>query len=201
MIQLFIRNITAVALLSALFFMGCVGNTDYVPKRTGYFRIALPERKYMAYNSTCPFTFEYPVYAVVKSDTSSRHPYWLNIIFPHFKCNVYMSYLTIDTNLSAYIEECRRFVIEHEIKASAINEQEVMNKKDRIFGTIYDIEGNAASNMQFYLTDSTRYFVRGALYFYAVPNKDSLQPVVNFVKGDIKHLIETFRWKNSTTTP
>lgn len=112
-----------------------------------------------------------------------------------------MSYLTIDTNLSVYVEECRRFVVEHEIKASAINEQQVMNTKDRIFGTIYDIEGNAASNMQFYLTDSTSHFVRGALYFYAVPNKDSLQPVVNFVKEDIKHLIETFRWKSSTTTP
>jgi len=106
-----------------------------------------------------------------------------------------MSYLTIDANLDAYTEECRKFVVEHEVKASAINEQQVANKKDKIYGTIYDIEGNAASNMQFYLTDSTRNFVRGALYFYAVPNKDSLEPVVNFVKQDINHLIQTFRWK------
>lgn len=110
-----------------------------------------------------------------------------------------MSYLNLtkDTNLGAYLEECRKFVVEHEVKASAINERTVENSKDRIYGMIFDIEGNAASNMQFYLTDSTRNFVRGALYFYAVPNKDSLEPVLNFVKEDINHLIETFRWKNT----
>ena len=190
------------SLLFALFLAGCTGNTDYTPKRTGYFRIALPERKYVQYISQCPFTFEYPVYASVMHDTGAgTGPYWLNIIFPRFRCNVYMSYLAVDTNLDAYVEECRKFVVEHEVKASAINEQQVMNSKDRIYGMIYDIQGDAASNMQFYLTDSTRNFVRGALYFYAVPNKDSLQPVANFVKEDIKHLIETFRWKRPEHMP
>lgn len=112
-----------------------------------------------------------------------------------------MSYITIDTNLSTLLEECRKFVVEHEVKASAINQQEVMNTKDKIYGMIYDIEGNAASNMQFYLTDSTHNFVRGALYFYAVPNKDSLQPVANFVKEDINHLVQTFRWKKTAVPP
>jgi gliding motility-associated lipoprotein GldD len=195
------RNTAILSLLSILYLFGCSGNTDYTPKRTGYFRIALPERKYTSYNSQGPFTFEYPEYASVQADSGSgAHPYWLNILFPRFKCNVYISYLTIDTNLDAYVEECRKFVVEHEVKASAIDEQQVMNARYKIYGTIYDIEGNAASNMQFYLTDSTRNFVRGALYFYAVPNKDSLQPVLTFVKEDIRHLIETFRWKNLANT-
>jgi len=188
------RNAIILSLLLNFYLAGCGGNTDYTPKRTGYFRIALPERKYTTYNSDCPFVFEYPVYASV--DSVSGHPYWLNIVFPRFRCNVYMSYITIDTNLESLLEECRKFVVEHEVKASAINQQEVTNTKDKIYGMIYDIEGNAASNMQFYLTDKTHNFVRGALYFYAVPNKDSLQPVANFVKEDINHLIQTFRWKN-----
>jgi len=191
------RILTKISLLSILSLAGCGGNTDYSPKRTGYFRIALPERKYTAYTSNCPFVFEYPTYAVVYP--VAGHPYWLNIVFPRFRCNVYMSYITIDTNLGALLEECRKFVVEHEVKATAINQQEVMNSKDKIYGTIYDIEGNAASNMQFYLTDSTHNFVRGALYFYAVPNKDSLQPVATFVKEDINHLIQTFRWKKPLT--
>ena len=182
-----------------LYLGGCSSNSGYTPKRTGYFRISLPERKYVTYSSQFPFTFEYPAYATIIHD-SSAHPYWLNIVFPHFKCNVYVSYLTVDTNLRAYVEECRKFVVEHEVKASAINEQDVLNTRDKIYGAIYDIEGNAASNMQFYLTDSTENFVRGALYFYAVPNKDSLQPVVDFVKEDIDHLIKTFRWKNPANT-
>lgn len=187
--------------LCILYFTGCAGNTDYTPKRTGYFRITLPGREYKLYDTTAyPFLFEYPVYAVVKHDSGTASN-WLDVAFSRFKCNVYLSYLTVDTNLSAYVEECRKFVVEHEIKASAIDEQQVMNSKDRIYGAIYDIEGNAASNMQFYLTDSNHYFVRGALYFYAVPNKDSLQPVLAFVKEDIRHLIETFRWKNAVPPP
>jgi gliding motility-associated lipoprotein GldD len=189
------KNLLKLSVLLAFCLAGCSGNSDYSPKRTGYFRIALPERKYTTYTSDCPFIFEYPVYATV--DSVAGHPYWLNILFPQFRCNVYVSYVTIDSNLGALLEECRKFVVEHEVKASAINEQEVMNRKDKIYGMIYDIEGNAASNMQFYLTDSTHNFIRGALYFYAVPNKDSLQPVANFVKEDINHLIQTFRWKKN----
>jgi len=195
------RKLSQISILLALCLAGCGGNTDYSPKRTGYFRISLPERKYTSFVSACPFTFEYPDYALVLPDSTSRHPFWINIVFPRFRCNVYVSYLTLDTNLVAYTDECRKFVVEHEVKASAINEQQVVNRKERIYGMIYDIEGNAASNMQFYLTDSTRNFVRGALYFYAVPNKDSLEPVVNFVKQDINHIIQTFRWRSNSPTP
>jgi gliding motility-associated lipoprotein GldD len=189
------------SLLFVLSLCGCSGNSDYAPKRTGYFRIALPERKYTSYKAECPFTFDYPEYAkVIRDSGAGSNSCWLNILFPHFRCNLYVSYLTIDTNLTAYLEECRKFVVEHEIKASAINERMVMNTQDKIYGMIFDIEGNAASNMQFYLTDSTRNFVRGALYFYAVPNKDSLEPVLAFVKEDINHLIETFRWRKFADT-
>ena len=194
------RKLIWLNILLILCFSAC-NDTDYTPKRTGYFRIALPERKYNTYNTDAPFTFDYPAYASVLPDTGAgTGAYWLNIVFPRFKCNVYMSYLAVDGNLDTYVDECRKFVVEHEVKASAINEQDVVNPQAKIYGAIYDIEGNAASNMQFYLTDSTHNFVRGALYFYAVPNKDSLQPVVDFVKQDIKHLIESFRWKSIANT-
>lgn len=195
------RRSTILCLLFASFLVSCSGDTEYSPKRTGYFRIALPERKYKSYTAECPFVFDYPEYANVLRDSGSgANSCWLNVVFPRFRCNIYISYLTIDTNLSAYLEECRKFVVEHEVKASAIDVRSVANVKDKIYGTIFDIEGNAASNMQFYLTDSTHNFVRGSLYFYAVPNKDSLEPVLKFVKKDINHLIETFRWKKNAET-
>lgn len=189
------RFISIAALLFTVLLSGCMGDSDSAPKRQGYFRIALPERKYTSYTGDCPFTFEYPTYAEIQRDSVPKQTCWINLVFPRFRCNVYMSYLTIDTNLDAYLEECRKFVVKHEVKASSISERSVENPKDRIYGIIYDIEGNAASNMQFFLTDSTRDFIRGALYFYAVPNKDSLEPVVKFVKEDIRHLVESFRWK------
>jgi len=190
------RTLYIFGLLLALSLSACTGDNDLTPKRTGYFRISLPERNYKVYSGNCPFVFEYPQYAIVLRDSGAGHnSFWLNLVFPKFRCNVYMSYLAVDNHLDTLTEECRKFVVEHEVKAEAINEQTVANANDKIYGKIYDIEGNAASNMQFYLTDSTTNFVRGALYFYAVPNKDSLAPVLQFVKEDINHLIQTFRWK------
>ena len=174
-------------------------NDSYTPKRKGYFRIALPQKEYVKYDAGCPFTFDYPVYAKVVQDTdASAQPCWLNVVYPRFHAKVYLSYKTIDSNLKEYVEESQMFVTKHEVKASAINEHIVMNIKEHIYGDIYDIEGNAASNIQFYLTDSTRNFMRGALYFYAVPNKDSLAPVLAFIKKDVYHMVESFRWKNDT---
>jgi gliding motility-associated lipoprotein GldD len=178
-----------------------MNDESYQPKRKGYFRIALPEKQYIKYDKDCPFTFEYPsIYSKVVKDTENdAQPCWLNIVYPTFKGKLYLSYKILDNNLNTYIEECRTFAVKHEVKASAINEKDWINKKEKVYGLIYDIEGNAASNMQFYLTDSTRNFIRGALYFYSIPNKDSLEPVLKFIKADIYHMVETFQWKDTTT--
>jgi gliding motility-associated lipoprotein GldD len=180
-------------------FTGCMGDDNFQPKRKGYFRIAFPDKQYTEYNSGCPFSFEYPTYAnVAKDSEQDSQPCWLNVVYPKFKGKLYLSYKMVNGNLNEYLEECRTFAVKHEIKASAINEREVANAKEKVYGLIYDIEGNAASNMQFYLTDSTKNFIRGALYFYSVPNKDSLEPVLAFIKQDIYHMVETFRWKDGS---
>jgi gliding motility-associated lipoprotein GldD len=197
------RFLSYITLLIGFSAWGCGGSSDYAPKRTGYFRIALPERKYVSYPRLptsgvggCPFTFEYPDYAeVLKDSGKGSETVWLNVVFPRFRCNLYLSYMEVDSNLADYLEECRQFVTRHEIIASAIDEQAVINRKEKVYGAIYNIEGNTATNFQFYLTDSARNFIRGALYFYAVPNKDSIAPALNFVKADIEHLINTFRWE------
>jgi len=195
-----LRNIKAL-LPIVLLLTSCMENNTYAPKRKGYFRIDFPQKQYVTYNGPCPFSFEYPVYAqVVKDPDPGAQPCWINVVYPQFKGTLYLSYLPVNNNLDNYIEESRNFVVKHEVKASAINEQTVINPKDNIYGLVYDIEGNAASNMQFYLTDSTTNFVRGALYFYSVPNKDSLEPVLQFIKKDIYHMVESFRWKRQDNT-
>lgn len=189
-----------ICVILVLFLASCMNDNSYMPRRKGYFRIALPERQYQTYTSDCPFTFDYPTYAKVLKDTEqSAQPCWLNVVYPQFRGKLYLSYKVIDGNLEQYLEESRAFAVKHEVKASAINEKDWTDGKDKVYGLIYDIEGNAASNLQFYLTDSTKNFIRGALYFYSIPNKDSLEPVVDFIKKDIYHMVETFRWKNDTT--
>ena len=175
-----------------LILISCHG--DYYPKPRGYFRIDLPEKEYRKFDTTYPYTFEYPVYA--KINPHFKEPYWINIVFPQFRGTLHVSYKPVDNNLNKYLEDTRTMVMKHIPKANSIENKEYVDKARRVFGLTYDISGTgAASPFQFYLTDSTRNFVRGALYFKVVPNNDSLAPVIDFLEQDIQHMIETFRWK------
>ncbi|GHT33795.1 hypothetical protein FACS189434_08840 [Bacteroidia bacterium] len=164
----------------------------------GYFRIDIPENEYRIFDTIAyPYSFELSKYAeiVPQRDTKTGDKYWLNIYYPQFKGTIYCSYKRVQGNLQELSEDSREFVYKHSIKADNISEQPFINPAEDKYGTLYRIEGNVASPMQFVLTDSTGYFFRGALYFNAVPNKDSIAPVLDFVSKDILVLMETFKHK------
>lgn len=172
---------------------------SYTPKPRGYFRIDLPERDYRAFDTTFPYTFEYPAYADIVADSSKlAEPYWINIRYKPFNATLHFSYKVIRGNLARYLDDARTLVNKHIPKANAISQREFVDTTHRVFGLVYDIRGaDAASPYQFYLTDSISEFVRGALYFNHIPNNDSLAPVIDFLKKDLEHMINTFRWKNN----
>jgi gliding motility-associated lipoprotein GldD len=192
--NMYLRQIT-ILLLLVFFTNGCKKN-NYTPKPRGYYRIEFPEKAYRSFTNDAPFSFEYPVYSKIKNDPSANaEPYWYNITIPENKVSIHLSYKKIDKNLNILTEDSRELAYKHSIKASAINEKLYINNKKNVYGTIYEIEGNAASPFQFHLTDSTKNFIRGSFYIKNKPNYDSLKPVIEFVEEDIYHLIETFSWK------
>ena len=169
---------------------------DYTPKPRGYFRIDLPKKEYRKSPDKIPYQFEYPTYCYLLNNRKAKQEmYWIDVVYPKFKATVFLSYKNINGNFNTYFQDTYNFVYKHTIKADAIDETIVFRPEKKVYGIVYDIKGDAASNMQFYLTDSTRNFVRGALYFDVVPNKDSLAPVLVFIKQDIDRMIETFEWK------
>jgi gliding motility-associated lipoprotein GldD len=175
---------------------GCGGREIKVPKPRGYFRIDLPEKAYKRFDTVCPFTFEYPVYAKVVKDTDKNtQAFWYNVEFPTMKATLHLSYIKIDNNLLKILEDCRTLVYKHTVKAEAISDSMLIDKSKNLYGLTYDIKGEAASCYQFILTDSSKSVLRGALYFNVPPNKDSLTPVMAFIKKDIHHFIKTFAWK------
>jgi gliding motility-associated lipoprotein GldD len=185
-------------LLIAYCLSSCDGEDEetIAPKPRAYFRLVFPEKKYIEYDSVCPFTFEIPVYSKVDKDNyPGAEPCWLNVNFPSFNGTLHLSYKPVNGNIKGYLEDAYTLASKHQIKASGIEEQQIVKKSDNVYGLLYDIEGNAASSVQFFLTDSTKHFLRGAMYFNAPPNTDSIAPVVAFIKKDIYHLIETFTWK------
>jgi gliding motility-associated lipoprotein GldD len=179
-------------------FISCGGDDDdaIAPKPRAYFRLSFPEKKYVKYDSLCPFTCEIPAYSKMENDKDpGAQPCWLNLVFPHFNGIIHFSYMPVNGNIQKYLEQTYTLASKHQIKSSGIEEQQIAKPQSRVYGLVYNIQGNAASSIQFFLTDSTKHFIRGALYFYAPPNTDSISPVVDFIRKDIYHMIETFEWK------
>ncbi len=195
----YLRNIL-ISTISVLVIFGC--KEKYTPKPRQFFRIDFPEKKYHPLQSGYPYQFDIPDYSKIVADADNpNQPNWINILIPANKAAVHISYYNLNNRnassrllLNKFMEDTRTLAYKHSQKADAIQEQVFMNPSNNVFGLIYKIEGNAASPMQFFLTDSTNHFLRGALYISEVPNIDSLKPVINFLEADIVRLIETTTW-------
>ncbi len=198
-------------------------NSTYTSKKSGYFAIDLPAKKYVLLNDpNLPYSFEYPAYAnIVKDstyfDSNPENEYWRNIDFGTLNAKIFLSYKAIGGK-ALYKVKTATGVYKDSIGINAYdkmvndafnltnkNEDIATFKKDSLFttsnaisGILFKLGGDAATQRQFFMTDTTKNFLRGALYFYAAPNDDSLKPVVNFIQADIDRLISTFKWKNTS---
>jgi gliding motility-associated lipoprotein GldD len=183
------------SLLGMGFLSAC--EDDSTPRPKGYLRIALPEKKYRLYDSLCPYTFDLPVYAQLRNSTSQMaEPCWADIVYSSLHGTLHLSYKKVEGNLPKLLDDTRKLTNKHIPKASAIRKRIIENKEKRVYGLFIEIDGSGvASPVQFYLTDSTKHFVRGALYFNASPNADSLAPVIEFVKQDLDQMVKSFSWK------
>ncbi len=178
----------------------CASCSDVVvPRPRGYFRITLPEHEYAAWDSTgFPYSFEKSIYAKAEPDRDDdAEPYWINVYYPEHKARIHLTYRDISNDVDEALEDSRRLAYKHTIKADAIGENYFSDEEKQVYGVLYQIKGNAATPLQFMLTDSTTQMFRGSLYFYCKPNKDSLAPVIDFMEEDVAHLVESFRWRKN----
>jgi gliding motility-associated lipoprotein GldD len=168
-----------------------------IPKPDVYFRLSFPDHEYQTYSTeTCPYIFEFPVYSDVNIDDDFGYqPCWLNIDMSQYKAHIHITLKEINNNLDSLIDDSYTLVNKHIVKADAIGAKDYFDDSLHVYATIFNIDGNAASPLQFHITDSVNYFFRGSLYFNVAPNSDSLAPAIEFVKEDVIHLIETFEWK------
>jgi gliding motility-associated lipoprotein GldD len=176
-------------------------NSDYTIKQRGYYKIDFPEHNYRNFDRPgFPYTFEYPTYATIVQDTTffedkPENPYWINIDFPGFNGRIYISYKNVKRNdLDKLVDDAFKMTYKHTYKATEIRDS-LMRTSKGLSGVFFHVGGNAATGKQFFLTDSVNHFLRGALYFDATPNADSLSIVNNFLETDMKHLINTLEWK------
>ncbi|GAB3202611.1 gliding motility-associated lipoprotein GldD [Pontibacter aydingkolensis] len=171
---------------------------EYTPKPKGYNRIDLPSQTYQQLQAEHPYTFEFSEHAKIRPDSSTiAQPHWIHILYPGMGADVQLTYKNLKGNteaLNAMIEDARKLTGKHQIKAYSIEEAEVRTPSGDI-ASVFELEGEVPSQFQFYVTDSTTHFLRGALYFRTATQNDSLAPIIEFVKKDIIHMLNTLQWK------
>ena len=177
-------------LFLSVLFLSC--DNDYTPKPKALIKLDFPQKEYVEIEINCPFGFEVPVYSHLEKKNDNC---LIDIVFPTQNGVLYLSYFLLENNLNEHLEQSQELAYKHNLIADAITEQFYVNDSLKVYGVLYDYNGMSATSTQFYLTDSVNHFFRGALYFNTEIN-DSILPVNNFLKYDIKHLIETFHWKD-----
>lgn len=172
-----------------LTFIACKENV--IPKPSAQLRLDYDQAIHIPFESDCPFGFDY------NSDTRLTVKEECNLVinYPKMKASVFITYKKIDKNLESLLRDAQKLTYEHVIKADDIIEQPFINPKDKVYGMFYQVGGNAATNAQFYATDSTKHFITGSMYFYAKPNFDSILPAAHYLKNDIQLMMETLFWK------
>lgn len=207
------KNIHLLLVVVVLSVLSC--NSVFTPKPRAYFNIELPERKYAVFNEPgFPYSFEYPVYARItkEPDSTGLNPYWINVDIDRFQARIHLSYKTIGgssvykintaqgyrdslarNSFESLREEAYKMTYKHTVKASGIVDSFFVTPQGSS-GVYFYVAGAAATSKQFYITDTAKHFLRGALYFNAAPNVDSLAVVSDFLEGDINHLLKTLRW-------
>lgn len=186
-----VRKVTGLGagLVIVIAAMSCGGDT--VPKPKSYLRLDYPMGKYKAYDGDCPYTFGYNSLASIKDKGACN----LTIEYPKMKATVYITYKPVNNNIDLLLRDAQKLTYEHVIKADEIGEQPFINPEKKVYGMFYQVGGDAATNAQFYVTDSTRHFLTGSMYFYAKPNFDSIMPAASYIKDDMRNIMETIKWK------
>ena len=175
--------------LALVLFSSC--KKEVLPKPQSYLRLEYPMANYMHFENQCPFAFDMNSKAVIKGEKDCG----FTITYPKMKATIYLTYKPVNNNLNKLLRDAQKLTFEHVIKADDILEQPYLNSDKKVYGMFYQVDGNAATNSQFYLTDSTRHFITGSVYFYAKPNFDSIMPAASYIKNDMQHLMETLSWK------
>jgi len=186
------RSAVLTLVVAAALLGGC--ERDAQPKPKAYFRIDLPDQTYAPWQEAGLLSAELPSYAHIAERKHGEGTRWFDLRFPDQRATVHLTWSPVDGRLAELIEDAHTFKDQHGVMARGMRSERILRDSVRVFGTLFDVNGDVASPMLFYLTDSTSNFLYGALYFDTRPNADSLAPVTDRIRSDMRHLAATLRW-------
>ncbi len=185
-----VLKMTQFSLLIVTFLLFSCGE-DSLPKPSGQLALEYPEPSYEKFDSSAAVDFLYNDNSTIKQVGENA----FELHYPKMKATLYLSYKNVNNDIDKLLRDAQKLTYDHVKKADDITEQPYINPKDNVYGMFYNVGGNAATNTQFYVTDSTKHFLLGSVYFYAKPNYDSIYPAIEYLKEDVRNLISTVKWK------
>ncbi|UCE92569.1 MAG: gliding motility lipoprotein GldD [Flavobacteriaceae bacterium] len=181
-----------IVVLSLLITLSNSCKEEVLPKPKAQLRLEYPSPSYEKISTECPYIFE----VSTNSKININDKCWANLDYPQLNASVNMTYRPVEGNLKELLIEAEKLTFNHTIKADGISSIPYSNKEKRVYGAIFEVTGNAASPIQFHVTDSTDNFITGAVYFNVQPNYDSIKPAISYLRQDIMRMIESMQWKN-----
>jgi gliding motility-associated lipoprotein GldD len=183
------------SLLTVLILFSC--NQDVIPKPKAVLKLEYPKARYKAYLSDCPFSFDSNSSAEVEKPKGKVNYCGINLSYSGLKGKIHITYQAVDDNLlTELIKDAQNLTQEHTKVAEGIKPSQFENIKHNTYGMVYEVEGDAATPVQFYVTDNKKHFLRGAVYFSVKPNYDSILPAAHYLKKDVLVLMESLKWKD-----
>lgn len=187
------RNLLSTGLTLILFLLFISCGDDYQPKPKGYHRISALEKTLVKFDTDCPYEFNMPSYLNV--EIVNKEKYWVNLHSDYFNTTLHLTYKPINNDLESSLKDFSRLTYEHTKKADGIDEVFGEDLENKVYSIFYELHGPTASSLQFIATDSFNHILRGSLYFNNIPNVDSIKPVHNIYKEDVKEIVKSLRWK------
>jgi len=181
--------LTIVTLGACLLLASC--GEEPKPKPEAFLRLDYTLGDYATYSKNCPYTFDYNTLATIKDKGNCN----FTIQYPKMKATIFLTYKPVNNNINLLLRDAEKLTYDHVIKADDISSQPFLNPNNKVYGMFSQVGGDAATNAQFYVTDSTRHFLTGSMYFYAKPNFDSVMPAAAYIKEDMRTIMESLRWK------
>lgn len=185
------KKLTILCVVSIILCFSC--KDDPKPKPKGFLALEYPEAKYKRLDIGCPYTFDKNTIAEV-SPSKNKIPCWIQLDYQEMNGSIFITYQPVKNNLDSLLTDAQKLPLQHTIKADVIEGDVYTNEIHQTYGMFYEVDGDAASQAQFYLTDSTDHFLTGSVYFKSLPNFDSIVPAAEYLKKDIRHLMESLRW-------
>ncbi|MGK0138812.1 MAG: gliding motility-associated lipoprotein GldD [Algoriphagus sp.] len=181
----------------SLCLIACNTQEVYMPKPKGFNRMDLPKQAYLKLTEPHPYSFEYSENAVIEPDTFGKaEPHWIIVHYPELKSRIQFTYKPLKGNLdrlTKHIDDAYKLAAKHHVKATSQKER-VVELKSGKRAVLIDIEGEVPSHFQFYITDTSQHYLRGAVYLMEPSLNDSLSPLINYLKEDCMHILETLTW-------